>query len=520
MKRKSKIMMVLLVAALVSAMLAACSSNNKNNSGTSKAGTAANAPNNTEAAETAENTALDPYEITMALPVFGAVPADMDEVVAEVNKITKAKINATVNILPISIGSYVQQMNLMHSGGEKLDLSFTFASGGLYASSVATGKLLVLDDLLKEHGQGVIEAVGEDFVYVPQIDGKLYGIPTVDVFAKGLAIYMRQDLVDKHKIDVSAIKTLDDVEKVFKTIKDNEPKMIPLSSTKGNSSVASFKNYDDLGDRLGVLPDYDNGLKIVNLFETQDYADQLDRIHRWFKAGYINKDASTTTQQASALLKAGTAFSLITAYNHTSKGNLENETGYKLAEVELIPPYSTTADAMSGLWTIAQHSQNPERAMMLLNLMYTDKDIANLLTWGIEGKHYVMASDTQAGFPEGLDAGSVGYNLKNIDWIMGNPTLSYLSTSNDPNQNEMAKEFKAISIRSKALGFLFNEEPVKSEGIAIRNVIEQYTGILDTGTVDPGKKLKEFNDKLKAAGLEKYIAEKQKQLDTWAAANK
>lgn len=518
MTRKRKIMMMLLVTALVSAMLAACSGGN--NSSTKNAGTASNAPNNTEATGTAGNTALEPYEITMALPVFGAVPADIKEVAAELNKITKEKINATVNILPISIGSYVQQMNLMHSGGEKLDLSFTFASGGLYASSAATGKLLELDELLKEHGQGIIGAVGEDFVYVPRIDGKLYGIPIVDVFAKGLAIYMRQDLVEKHQIDVSAIKTLDDLEKVFKTIKDNEPNVIPLSATKGNSSVASYKNYDDLGDRLGILPDYDNGLKVVNLFETQDYADQLDRMHRWFKAGYINKDAATTTQQPSVLLRAGTAFSLMTLYNHTTKGNLENETGQKLVEVELIPPHSTTADTMAGLWTIAQHSQNPERAMMLLNLMYTDKDIANLLTWGIEGKHYVMVTESQAGFPDGLDATSVGYNLKNIDWIMGNSTLSHLSTSNDPKQHEMSKGFKERSIHSKALGFLFNEEPVKGEGIALRNVLEQYAGILDTGTVEPGKKLEEFNQKLKAAGLEKYIAEKQKQLDAWAAANK
>jgi putative aldouronate transport system substrate-binding protein len=518
--RNWKSVTLVLAAALVTTSLSACSSNNKNGNNSSNEGTATNAASTEKAAESPEGQTLKPYKITMALPVFGAIPKDIGEVQAELNKITTEKINATVEILPISIGSYVQQMNLMYSGGEKLDLAFTFASGGLYASTAATGKFLQIDDLLKEYGQGIIQAVGEDFINIPQIDGKLYGTPTVDVYAKGTAYYMRQDLVDKYKINVDSIKTLDDIENVLKTIKDNEPNMIPLAVAAGIGPVFSYKNYDDLGNRIGVLPGYDNGLKVTNLFETQDYADQLERVRGWFKAGYINKDASTTTQQPSTLLKAGNAFSFIYPYNHTSLGNLTNETGYKLAEVELIPPYSTSADAMSGLWTIAQNSENPERAMMLLNLMYTDKDIANLLTWGIEGKHYVKVSDTQADFPKGVDAGTVGYNLKFMDWVMGNASLTYLSMSNDPNQLEMQKAFKERAIHSKALGFTFNEEPVKNEGVALKNVMDQYAAILDTGTVDPEKKLKEFNDKLKAAGLEKYIAEKQKQLDAWVAANK
>lgn len=516
--RKSSVTLVL-AAALVSTTLSACSSNNKN--GNTNESPASNATSTEQAANNSgDGKTLEPYKVTVALPIFGAIPKDMAEVQAEVNKITQEQINATVEILPISIGAYAQQMNLMYSGGEKLDLAFTFASGGMYASTAATGKFLQLDDLLKEYGQGIIKEVGDDFINIPQINGKLYGIPVVDVYAKGTAYYMRQDLVDKYHIDVASIKTLDDMEKVLQTIKENESNIIPLAVTAGLGPVFSYKNYDDLGNRIGVLPGYDNDLKVVNLFETQDYADQLERVHRWFKAGYINKDAATTTQQLPDMVKAGTAFSVIYPYNHTSKGNFENQTGYKMAEVELIPPYSTSADAMSGLWTIAQQSENPERAMMLLNLMYTNKDIANLLTWGIEGKHYVKASDTQADYPDGKNASSVGYNLKFQDWVMGNPTLSYLSMSNDPNQNEKGKEFKARSIHSKALGFTFDEEPVKNEGVALKNVIDQYAAILDTGTVDPEKKLKEFNDKLKAAGIDKYIAEKQKQLDAWAAAQK
>ena len=54
-----------------------------------------------------------------------------------------------------------------------------------------------------------------------------------------------------------------------------------------------------------------------------------------------------------------------------------------------------------------------------------------------------------------------------------------------------------------------------SEG---KHYVKVSDNVIDFGTIDPAKKLPEFIEKLKAAGIEKVIAEKQKQLDAWAAA--
>ncbi len=80
--------------------------------------------------------------------------------------------------------------------------------------------------------------------------------------------------------------------------------------------------YDKLGDRYGVLPGFDNGLKVVNLFETKEYEDYLNKVHSWFKAGYINKDAATSQASGSDLLKADKAFSYFIGLR---PGNLESE---------------------------------------------------------------------------------------------------------------------------------------------------------------------------------------------------
>ncbi|MNP54655.1 hypothetical protein D3C76_1492270 [compost metagenome] len=53
----------------------------------------------------------------------------------------------------------------------------------------------------------------------------------------------------------------------------------------------------------------------------------------------------------------------------------------------------------------------------------------------------------------------------------------------------------------------------------MQNVKEEFWSSLMTGTVDPNEYLAKANEKFKAAGLDKIIAEAQKQIDEWRAAN-
>jgi putative aldouronate transport system substrate-binding protein len=46
---------------------------------------------------------------------------------------------------------------------------------------------------------------------------------------------------------------------------------------------------------------------------------------------------------------------------------------------------------------------------------------------------------------------------------------------------------------------------------------KEYFGTLNVGIVDPDKYLPQYLDKLNASGVDKVIAEKQKQFDGWLA---
>lgn len=51
---------------------------------------------------------------------------------------------------------------------------------------------------------------------------------------------------------------------------------------------------------------------------------------------------------------------------------------------------------------------------------------------------------------------------------------------------------------------------------AVYNIVDQYRRGLESGVLDPDKELPAFLGKLQSAGIDKIIAEKQKQLDEWA----
>jgi len=507
---------MLLVAVMITMLVAACSTNNnKGNNGTTKEG---GNGNSTGTSESADDPLSEPYHLTIALPIFGAVPADMELVEEEISRLAQEKLNTTVSILPISIGSYDQQMNLMTSSGEKLDLLFTFGISSKYATDALSGKLVPMDDLLTQHGQGIVEAIGADYMESARVAGQIYGVPTLHSYASQPAIFMRKDLIDKHNIDVSSIHSLEDLDNIFQIIKDNEPGVAPLAS--GLSRTMEFyRSYDKLGDGYGVLPGFDNELQIINWYESEEYAELLKVMRRWFESGYVNKDAATTQVTQADLLKANKAFSYITMNKPEIRAQEERLIGKELVVVNLdIDAYAVTTDVITGLWGIAQQAENPERVMMFLELMYTDEELVNTLIWGIEGKHYVKVSDNVIKYPEGVDGSNVSYTINAL--TTSNPFIAYTLEGQDTELAKSIQDWNASANKSKALGFSFNPANVQNELTAIGNVVNRYKAVLETGSIDPESKLQEFIDQLKAAGMDKVIAEKQKQLDEWAAASK
>ncbi len=77
-------------------------------------------------------------ELNVAFLSVTGTPPDLKAVEAEINKITTAKINVSVNLMPINYGAYAQQVNLMLTSNEKLDLIVVGSPFG-FSSQVSRG---------------------------------------------------------------------------------------------------------------------------------------------------------------------------------------------------------------------------------------------------------------------------------------------------------------------------------------------------------------------------------------------
>ncbi|MBJ9987157.1 MULTISPECIES: ABC transporter substrate-binding protein [Paenibacillus] len=459
-------------------------------------------------------TGLKPYKITLVYPA--SAPKDLQLVQDEMSKYLTEKINATIELRPIEWASWDDKTNLMKISNEPFDLLFT-ASWFSYAKDVAKGQFVELDELMAQYGKDIPGILGDDFIKGSKIGGKLYALPTKKEFGQGFGFLLDKKLVDKYKFDINGVKSLEDMEAMFKTIKDNEPGVTPIVSSKFTNTW-SAANYDGIVANLAV-PRGSKELKAIDTLEDPKFIDFFKRMHQWYQNGWFDKDILTSdADQGMNMIKAGKAFAVAQSLKPGKDKEMSVTTGVDLVQVETAVPFTTTGDAQGAMLGISRTSKDPARAMMFLDLLYNDPKLLNMLDWGIEGKHYVKKSDQVIDYPEGVNADTQTYPNPG-GWMFGNQFNSYLWANEDPNKWKEFEKFNERAERSIALGFAFDQEPVKSELASIANVEKEFDATLRSGAADPEKIIAKWKEKRKAAGFDKVKAEVDKQLAEWAKAN-
>lgn len=447
----------------------------------------------------------------------GKIPNDLKIVEEAISEIARNEIGVELELIPVSFGSISENLNLKVASGIQLDL--TIQRGVTLSSDAARGILTPLDALLKKYGEDILNA-SEDFLKATSIDGIAYAVPTIRDMAASYGLIARRDVLYRNNIDIDAIKTIEDIERMFAAIKAAEPEMIvTMPQIAGTRSImdSGFVTWDSLGDSLGVLMNHGNNLEVVNLFETEEYKQNLDIIRNWNRRGFIWRDASIAVDQANILVGAGKLFSYFSNLKPGFDRQESLRAGKEMVTFELKPPFTTTSQVAVVSLAIPSTSKQPEKAMQFLNLMYGNEDIINLFNWGIEDIHYVRVPDSNVliRFPEGVDAITSGFNLA-LGWQFGNQLLSYIWEGNSPFLYSEIGEFNDSSIKSNALGFTFDSSELQSEIAKLSGVMALYRVPLENGAFDPQVKLPEFINALRDAGIDKVIDEKQRQLDEWA----
>ena len=461
----------------------------------------------------------EPYTVTMVLN--GSTQPDEERIEQKINEILEPELNANLDIVVLPWASASQQLQLMLSGDEKIDVFYTQATNAVQYMNA--GQIVDMSELIDKYGTNIKQIYGEDIAKINQIEGFVYGVPNQIERGSIPAIFMRKDLVEKYNIDTTQIKEPKDLESVFETVKAGEPDMTMLYSINdGDTPVTRLFRGDNLSDNnyLGVLMDQTNSTKLENFFATDWFKDTTTMLYNWYQKGYISQDAGTNTENWRTVCKAGNLFSLFFAYHPGTPVEFESSTGY---DFEIVPFYNEpiiNSSSYNGVtFSIAQNSENPEKTMEVLDYIYGSSEIMNLLNWGEQDKDYVIedADNGIINFPEGITSDNAGYNL-NLGWELPNQFIAYKWTGSDPQLWEKMEEFNGSAKSSKAVGFLFDSSNYSSEIAALSNIVKQYSGALYSGSGDPDELIPELLEALDDAGINEVIQAKQEQLDAFLAA--
>ena len=434
----------------------------------------------------------EPYTVTMVLN--GSTQPDEERIEQKINEILEPELNANLDIVVLPWASASQQLQLMLSGDEKIDVFYTQATNAVQYMNA--GQIIDMSELIDKYGTNIKQIYGEDIAKINQIEGFVYGVPNQIERGSIPAVFMRKDLVEKYNIDTSQIKEPKDLESVFETVKAGEPDMTMLYSINdGDTPVTRLFRGDNLSDNnyLGVLMDQTNSTKLENFFATDWFKDTTTMLYNWYQKGYISQDAGTNTENWRTVCKAGNLFSLFFAYHPGTPVEFESSTGY---DFEIVPFYNEpiiNSSSYNGVtFSIAQNSENPEKTMEVLDYIYGSSEIMNLLNWGEQDKDYVIedADNGIINFPEGITSDNAGYNL-NLGWELPNQFIAYKWTGSDPKLWEKMEEFNSSAKSSKAVGFLFDSSNYSSEIAALSNIVKQYSGALYSGSGDPDELIPE-----------------------------
>ena len=163
---------------------------------------------------------------------------------------------------------------------------------------------------------------------------------------------------------------------------------------------------------------------------------------------------------------------------------------------------------ISGLG-IANWSKNANYAYDLISLLNTNKELATLLNYGIEGVNYTKNDDGTVKLSNSEDD-----NYYNPNCIFSNSKI--LPTNADYPYTDNSKD----TVLSPIYSFIFDYNKVKSEIIATNKVITKYKSNLFVGKGDYAELSKKFNEDLEKAGVQKIVDEANKQIAIWQKTNK
>ncbi|WMJ22749.1 ABC transporter substrate-binding protein [Paludicola sp. MB14-C6] len=500
MKGKIKVLSLLLALAMVASMFVAC----KDKPAPSSEGSSS-APAKRE-------------DVNLIWYHWGDKPKQPDAVIAELNKMSKEAIQTTVDFR-FATGDDQKLKTIMSTGGE-FDIAFTCAWFANYVVAAQNNQLADLTEKLPKVAPKLWEYIPENCWAGARVNGKIYAVPTYkDSAAAQYWTVHKEYVIDGAKADAelkAAGKKLSTVTPLLEKVKkyhDESKKAYPHDLTAPmNYNWAGLNGlgngWDDFGlsnIRMGINLTAGN-TKVISQYDDPDYVADLKTIKSWYDNGLVNKGASEVEKEFEfQVVGTGQGWDGCEAIWGSGKD-------YTIQMVKKYGPIYTTGSIQGSMNGISPNSKKIDRALQYIEYMNTNKDYRNTLGYGIKGTNWKLN-----------DQGQVE-NLTKDAWQPGMfAQASFFELYPlKPAPANMYTNLKAVNDSAEAsplVGYVPVVKDLQTEIAACQAVIDKQYKYLQTGNIkDVDATVNKLKADLKAAGMDKIIAEIQKQVDEFLKA--
>ena len=520
-KRTTKILSVLMAAAMTAGMLVGCGSK----ASTENAGSG----EQTVAAETAskEEMSTDASEhVDLTMYLIGDRTPDFDEVYGEINKILEEKLNCSLSVEFLSWGEHDTKYSLLFSSQEDFDLIFTASSWCHYEQTVALGGFAPMsEEFIKTYAPGIWEVVPDMAWEQAKIDGQIYMVPNyANEFGQDV-MAVRGDLLEKYGFE--DIKSWDELMTFYKACAadgmyaSQGGPWYQYFQTQGYSTTGGAPK----GGELILYKAQDpSNLEFTYICDWDGFRDYCVQMKELADAGAWSSDVlNSSDERQTGLLTgrtAGMIWNMGSCMTYAKQANQEHpEWNVTIIDPVASQPKKVNSYINNGV-AINANSKNKERAMMVLNEFYTNPDVYDLAMLGIEGKHWEAVGDDQYKI---LDESGYGVS-SNCNWGWNNCTIQreeYIEdrTPLDDKYDALMDQFNA-NIKPDHVydGFNFDSTSVSTQFAAVEAAIDNYYNPLINGLVDDvDATIEAMSTALDSAGIQDILDEMNRQAAEYAA---
>lgn len=422
-------------------------------------------------------------------------------------------IDLTVEFLPWGSDTNI---STMLASGERFAVEYIVANYDWHTK----GYLAEIDEsLLETHLPDLIAMRGENNGFeCVKYEGKIYAVPFGNKPYAGSMQYfdVRGDILDELGYAPEDITTLEQLEEVFAAAKERYPEM----RTVMNIDFLPYALWSYCGEGTRSLNGENNfvyvneeeeGDKVYSFYESEAFKNLCEITSRWAEAGYINKDLITNPSQSDAdwnaancLARNGMPGSLISSTLKTADPDAY-ETMVKIGDQEKIK----NKDYDWGIAISAADQENVSRWLDLFNWMYQDQEHFNFCVYGVEGKDYEVNEDgtiTKLVSDSFIDS-----------WFMEAIPYNTYDPSFDQETIDEYERWDDDAVFSKMTGFSFDTTPVTTEVAMLTSIYDEKLKPMMWGLMDYEENIDSVIEEMKAAGLDTYVAEYQRQFSEFYA---